>query len=177
MKQKTTSVHFRHWNEKERLALTKAKSFGELAELALQIIDRMPEDINIVSGPISTGGVGSNAGNIKVFKNITEFLGDEMGLNVLSWIPFETRIGGMAREWSKLNPEGAYCMPILNDFYYPIFSSKKIKKVNFIHGWQSSFGASWEHKLCEELGIQREYLSAELSQKALDKEPERISTL
>jgi hypothetical protein len=65
-------------------------------------------------------------------------------------------------------------MPILETFYHTMFSSGRIRKVYFIHGWESSFGARWEHDLCEKLKIEKIYLSPELSQKALQSGPKTV---
>lgn len=169
------SIHLRDWSEKERRDLAKARSFKEMARVAAAVMKRMPKNIHVVSGPISTGGVGTNVGNIKVFQGIVEILNEEKGLNVLSWIPFELKVRELLAEWHKINGKGSYCMPILDDFYYAVFTSGKICKVHFIHGWESSFGSSWEHKLCEKLGIEMEHLSPEISQKALARKMESVS--
>jgi hypothetical protein len=160
--------HYRHWGEKEKLALANAGSFKELGKVVVDILSIMPGGVNVVSGPISTGGMGTTAANIAVFKNIVEILTEDMGLNILSWVPFEIKIHDLHTEWSKTNGKG-YCMPILEDFYHAAFCSNKITKVHFIHGWESSFGARWEHELCDKLGIEKVYLSKELSQKALNR--------
>lgn len=164
---KKQDVHFRHWSEKDKKAITKVRDFKEMAQIALEIMERMPKGIHAVSGPMTTGGVGSNMGNVEVFQNITEMLAEDKKLNIISWIPFEVKVRDFLAEWFKKNDKDSYCMAILEDFYHTVFSSGKIVKVHFIHGWESSFGASWEHKLCEKLGIERNYLSPEFSQKAL----------
>lgn len=162
------SIHLRHFKEEEKDHLKNAKSFKDLANLALNIINRIPGGVSAVSGPISTGGVGYVSGNLIVFSNITEILVEE-GVNVLSWIPFETKIHEFLLEWKKTRKSGEYCMSILEDFYHPVFSSGKVNDVHFIHGWESSFGSRWEHSLCEKLGIKIIYLPPELSQKALER--------
>ena len=161
------SIHLRHFKEEEKEHLKNAKTFKDLADLALQIINRIPEGVSAISGPISTGGVGNTAENLTVFSNVTEILIEENEINVLSWIPFETKMHEFYLEWKKTSKDGEYCMPILEDFYQPIFSSGKVNDVHFIHGWESSFGSRWEHNLCEKLGIKKIYLSPKLSQKAL----------
>ena len=160
-------THFKYWTEEDKKALNKAESFKDLAEIGLTVMNRMPKDVHVVSGPISTGGVGNLLENIEVFRGITEILRQEMGLNILSWVPFELKIRPLLAEWQKCNDKNSYCTPILDDFYHACFHSGKITKVHFIHGWESSFGSRWEHDLCEKLGIEINYLSPEFSHKAL----------
>lgn len=49
-------------------------------------------------------------------------------------------------------------MPILDEFYKPIFEKGYIQEVYFIPGWEYSFGARWELEECKRLGIKIEYL-------------------
>jgi hypothetical protein len=54
--------------------------------------------------------------------------------------------------------QGSYPMPILEEFYLPLYQSGRIKKFFFVSGWESSFGATWEHDRAKELGIEIHYL-------------------
>jgi hypothetical protein len=147
--------------------LGKARTFKELANLAISIITRMPNGIEMVSGPISTGGVGSIEGNRKVFEGVVETLIVEHELNVFSQMPFEDKMVELYTQWHKANPEAEYCTPILDDFYERIFLSGRITTLHFIHGWKSSKGARWEHDNCDRWGIQRKYLPESLSKRIL----------
>lgn len=170
------SIHFQHWNNKEKKALSKAMSFKDVAKIYLNVMNHMPKNIHAVSGPMTTGGVGVREDNIKIFKSITEILSEDMKLNIISWIPFEFNIRKLLDKWIETNGKNAYCTPILEEFYRTVYASGKVTKVHFIHGWESSTGARWEHDLCEKLGIERCYLSPELSQKALNRKTTSTKT-
>lgn len=45
-------------------------------------------------------------------------------------------------------------MPILEEFYLPIFSSGRIKEAWFIPGWRTSTGARWEREKLTAFGVQ-----------------------
>src|SRR3989344_9432065 len=75
-------------------------------------------------------------------------------LNLFRQLPFQ---GVMIRLGTSWKGQG-YCMPLLTEFYQPVFESGYIKTVHFIPGWEKSFGAKWEHEQCGRLGIERIYL-------------------
>lgn len=151
-------VHYRYWTDEERWSSAKIKTFSDLAKLAVRIMKRMPPGIHVVSGPITTGGLGNPKDNMALFKKTTEDLAIEKGLNVLSWIPFEDIIVNILKEWKKANPSTKYCMSLLDDFYLPLFESGMITGVHFIYDWDSSMGAKWEHDQCVRLNIARHFL-------------------
>ncbi|MDE2188722.1 MAG: hypothetical protein KGJ35_03280, partial [Patescibacteria group bacterium] len=148
--------------------LSKAKTFVDLATVAINIIFRIPEKVEMVSGPISTGGVGNIHGNRRVFEGVIEILILEQDLNIFSQMPFEDKMVELYLEWHKRNPAEKYCLPILYEFYDRLFFTGRISRLNFIHDWQSSFGAKWEHDNCDRWGIRRNFLSKELSERALN---------
>ncbi len=160
-------VHYKYWTDPDMEKLAKATTFLELACIALAVIARMPRDLHMVSGPISTGGVGTVEGNCKVFKGMIELLALHCHLNMFSQMPFEKRMAELSIKWHAENPTETYCTPILDDFYTPVFRSGRICAVHFLDGWGSSFGAKWEHDNCELWNIQRIFLTKESSDLAL----------
>lgn len=162
----TNPIHHKHWTEADLRALEASKSFSDLAAIALSVMSRMSGDLEMVSGPISTGGVGSRDGNLLVFSRVIEKLLAE-GRPIFSQMPFEDKMGELYEMWRSENLSAGYCMPILVDFYEAVFSSGRVKKLHFIHGYESSFGAMWEHDSCERWGIERVYLSEEASMSLL----------
>ena len=160
-------IQWKLWNMEDKKALDDATDFKQLVNIALAIISRMTGDAHMVSGPISTGGVGTVEGNGKVFANIIEILIKDQGINIFSQMPFEEKMVKLYKEWFKNNPNEKYCRPILDDFYEPLFSSGKVKVLHFIHNWESSTSARWENENCERWGIEKKYLSKELLIKAL----------
>ncbi|MDQ5893418.1 MAG: hypothetical protein QG640_430 [Patescibacteria group bacterium] len=162
------SIHFLHWASEDEQALSKAQSFEELARVALNVIAKIEGEIHMVSGPISTGGVGTVPGNLYVFEKIIEMLSKDEGFNIFSQIPFQAKMDNLCQMWQKMNQNEIHCIPILENFYKPLFSSGRIAVVHFIHGWESSFGSRWEHDFCKKnTGIRIEYLPKELSKRAL----------
>ncbi len=149
--------HFKHWTEADKEWLAMATSFEELAEIALAVLGRFPGKVEMVSGPISTGGVGSVEGNRRVFARTIDGLVKD-GHEIFDQWPFESKLAELSRAWLAQHPEDSYCYPILEDFYRVIFDGGKISTIHFIPGWETSTGARWEHDHCDRYGIERNYL-------------------
>jgi hypothetical protein len=165
-----SDIHYKHWTGEDQLALEIAQthSLSEITEIALRVINRFAGDVEMVSGPISTGGVGSVQGNLAVFGRAIEILTEEKRRRIFSQMPFERTMGEFAKYWLPKEPNATYCWPILLEFYGAVFASGRVTKMNFIYGWQSSFGASWEYTRCQDHGIEIEYLPESLSQRIME---------
>ena len=166
----TERVHYKFWRDSEKEILLKqlseARTFKELASVAVTVLNHLPPDLKVhmVSGPISTGGVGTIEGNRKIFEGVIEILVENCRIDVFSQMPFEDKMVELYKEWHAEHLKEKYCLPILHNFYEPIFSSGRIIALNFIPDWESSFGAQWEYENCDRWRIQR----VMLSQKILD---------
>lgn len=163
---KLSPTHFRYWGRLERALLERAENFSDLFHIAMMVISMIDEDFEMVSGPISTGRVGAIDDNRRVFEKVIETL-IRQNLNIFSQMPFEDKMVELYKAWHQANPAERYCLPILSDFYAPLFSSGKIRVLHFIHGWESSYGARWEHDNCPRWGIERKFLPKEFSEEAL----------
>jgi hypothetical protein len=143
---------------------SKTDSFATLLQIALREMNTLASrgDVHVISGPISTGGLGSIEKNIAVFDKTVEHLRSQNYL-VFDYGPYESGIAPLRTVWKAENPEAHYCMPILEEFYGPLFETRLIKKAWFIHGWESSFGSTWERKKLSELEIPIEDLPPEWS--------------
>lgn len=143
----------KYWTEEDYKALEKATTYKQLFEIALIILNRMPENRTQVCGPISTGGRGSFEANMEYIDSIIKKLQDE-GVNVFDQMPFEIPMSKI----KKLYPTEGYDYNLLNEFYLPIFESGLVKKLYFLPDWKSSTGSKWEHEQGLRLGIEIEYM-------------------
>ncbi|MDO8466617.1 MAG: hypothetical protein Q7S83_00560 [bacterium] len=143
----------KYWTKKDRKAVKRAKSFKSLARIAIRIIRRMPQPVVQVCGPITTGGVGTVAGNIEIFKQAIKKV-QRSGKSVFDQLPFEKPIWKIMkdfpRRWGRPNKKDCQ---LLDEFYGTIFRSGVLKELHFIPGWEYSFGACWEYGLGNELGL------------------------
>ncbi len=130
----------------------KTNSLTELVQIAAAELQKFPKGGEVVCGPISTGGRGSSEENLRVFEATIETL-KKVGRPIFSQVPYEERIFFFRKRWQDSDPSraGQYYMPILEEFYYPLFQTKLIKRGWFIPGWNSSFGARWEREQLEEV--------------------------
>jgi len=157
-------VHYKYWTP-ELLAELKAVE-GDLpamARIGIKIINSMPPDLHLVSGPITTGGVGTVEGNLLVFGRMIEYLANTAKLNVFSQRPFHEGLVAFHMEWAKTAKPGDYCWPILLDFYAPLFATKRFKAFHFLHDYASSVGARWEYDQATQYGYDHIMLPKELS--------------
>ena len=164
-------IHYKSWTETDKKKLEQVKTFKELGNLVLEIVHRLPGKVQMVSGPISTGGVGTIEGNKLIFERVIEILATEPAANIFSQMPFEDKMVELYLDWHAKNPAEKYCRPILDEFYEPLFSSGKVSDLHFIHGWELSTGATWEHDNCDRWNIKRHYLPQEISVRALNGSP------
>lgn len=137
-----------HLTKKDRKDITQAKTFKELAKVALRILHSVPYPLVQVCGSITTGG-GTRKQNMRRFALAIDRL-SKSGVCVFSQLPFEEELYRLAQG----DAGKAYCFSILEEFYLPIFESGKIQRAYFLSGWQKSIGATWEHEVLSGLGIE-----------------------
>jgi hypothetical protein len=145
--------NYNYWSEEKLRLLAEAKSFKEVADVAISVLRSMPTDIKIseLCGPISTGGFGDPRKNLLLFERCVEELRIR-DFNPLDVTPMEKKLKELERNW-KAEGNSGYCFPILETVYGKIFQSGFIKRAFFLPNWETSFGARWEHKTLNELGI------------------------
>lgn len=145
------------WTEAERDAIKQAQAFAELVPAALAVLERMPKPVSQVCGPISTGGLGSIEKNLAVFDAAIDRL-IKQGIVVFDQMPFEEHFSRILNSQQGTRQNNM----LLEEFYRPIFESRHVSRLHFIHGWQSSEGADWEHQLGQQLGMEIVYLEPNL---------------
>ena len=146
-------VHQAYLFAEDTIDCQAAKTFAALATVALRTLERMPQPIGQVCGPISTGGKGSIKANLVTFAEAIEWLQGQ-GRNIFNQMPFEEHIFRII--------DGGYNTQVnnqlLEEFYLPIFASNLVTTFYFIPGWESSHGATWEHEQIQKHGYAIEYL-------------------
>jgi len=147
-----------HWKSSHLKSLDKADNFVELREIAIEVLNTMPQPIGQVCGPISTGGLGSIKENLKIIDKSIIKLNNQQK-NIFNYMPFEIPMQKLKLK-TNLSREEAN-QKLLDDFYLPIFKSGFIKTFYFLPGWESSHGAKWEHEKAKEFGRDIVYLSEE----------------
>lgn len=153
---------------KDRTAIT-ADSFSELLAHAMPSLTSMGEAVGIVCGPISTGGRGTIEENLRAFGKIIDAL-QEHGLTIFDQRPYEDAIFALRTRWLNEDPtrQDAYCMPILDEFYHPLYTEGPVTLGWFMPDWQSSRGARWEHDLLLRKGADIRYLDPEWTEAVLE---------
>lgn len=148
----------------------EAPTFKELAGKALTDLSGL-RNLGIVCGPITTGGTGHQILNFEIFNATIHGLVNLRGQKLFDQTPYEFGLRRLAMKWEEAGGTG-YCMPIMDEFYYPLFESNAIVRGFFIPGWQSSIGAKCERKKFLALGHEiRDLTHADIREFMLEKHP------
>jgi len=139
----------RHWTDDERALLVHAKTMHDLAHIAERVLERMPQPIHQVCGPLSTGGLGCLRQNAARFEYAVHEL-DRRGYSVFNQMLFQDR---MTEILPEVPADGEYHWEILTVFYERIFQSGRVRQLWFIPGRDSSRGTCWEQRRTQTLGI------------------------
>jgi hypothetical protein len=148
-----SEVTKRYWGVKDYEDLEKAQTVSEMYIIMKRIVDRMPQPLVQVCGPIATGGLGNIDENLHAFNETIKKL-QSQGFNVIDQMPFEYPIQKLKENLK----EGEYFLDVLTDFYLPLFESSSISTFYFMPNWQTSKGATWEHEQAKKRGATIVYL-------------------
>ena len=167
---KKHKLHFRHWTPQNHRDLVSAgSSLSSMRVVALDVLARMGRGVHLISGPLTSGGLGDFESNKRVFVAGIEHLILEEGLHVFSQMPFEAGMRQFHTVWEQQVGTNKYCWPILHEFYEALFASGRLGTVHFLHGFESSTGARWEYEQCAKFGINTRMLSRQFSKQLLEK--------
>ncbi len=149
-------MSIRHMKSHDMEAILSADSYSDLAHVALRILKRMERDeIGIVCGPITTGGLGRPELNLWNFNAAIETL-LVSGYPIFNQMPFEVALARLERAAGN-----GYDERILTEFYGPVFESGHITHQYFMYNWRSSRGAQWEHDHAVKRGTTIVYLGSD----------------
>jgi len=144
------NINHRFWQPDHYQQLELCRTYEEMADLALTILDKMPQPVGMISGPISTGGFGMK-NNLRIFSRAIEKISEKF--TIFDQLPFEPKMCEIIVQKNK-----KYDRNLLERFYLPILRSGRIKILFFLPNWWQSKGSFWEHEKVKELGLGRFYL-------------------
>lgn len=154
-----------HWKKHHIEKAKEASDFKMLGELVCEIAEKMPKPLFMISGPMTTGGMGSYSKNILLFQHaIDEAI--KAGVYVFNQTMLEEHLQRLVREWLICNPDSEYCNHVLTDVYEALFASGHINGVYFMPDWHTSRGARFEREMVERLDILVQEYPSEWYEKA-----------
>jgi hypothetical protein len=145
-----THHSLRHYDKEHYQRIEKANTYEEVCSIAMDVLKKMPKPISIICGPISTGGAGNVIDNLKIYEG-TIFKLSAQNKNIFNQMPFMKSFDILTRKFGNTKVEKNQIL--LDKFYQPIYESKIITKMYFIHGWESSHGARWEREIAKKHNI------------------------
>lgn len=137
-----------HWEDHHIEKARTTTDFKLIGELVCEIAEKMPKPLFMISGPMTTGGMGHYSKNIVLFQHAIEEATSN-GLSVFNQTMLEEHLQRLVREWLTCNPESKYCQHVLSDVYDTLLASTHIQGVYFLPDWQTSYGARWERDAAE----------------------------
>jgi hypothetical protein len=170
-----------------RTAISGARSYRALAEVALMDLRQLSEPVAMVCGPIKSGGALLRKGcdpaeakksNRAKLNGVISFLSRERA--IFNQLPFldraeELRTGKrLRRKWTGKSVRD-YVLSLFsrdggkrestsdrdrlrNEFHLPILASGLIGTIYFLDGWKDSVGSRWYHAQAKELGVEIRYV-------------------
>lgn len=144
-----------HWGEVHISKAAEASELAHLGILAVEIAEMMPKPLFMISGPMTTGGMGEYAKNMILFQHaIDEAV--RAGVHVFNQTMLDEHLQRLVRAWYIQNPTAEYCDGVLTDVYETLMQSGHLMGVYFLPDWQTSRGARWEREAGERLGLQQQ---------------------
>lgn len=141
-----------HWEDHHIEKAKSANDFAFLGELICDVAQKMPKPLFMLSGPMTTGGMGSYSKNILLFQHAIDEASKE-GVSVFNQTMLEEHLQRLVRNWLTRNPDAQYCNHVLTDVYEILLTSGHIQGLYFIPGWETSRGAKWEREAAERLNL------------------------
>jgi len=129
------------------------EDLSKLVEEALLEISKMKSPVIQFCGPISTGGFGNVTENLEYLHSAIQ-ASTERGMSVFNQVSYEERLDKILKDHHE------YDYPLLDFFYKPILTSKKISGLVFLPLWKTSVGSQWEHDIGESLHLPIHYLES-----------------
>lgn len=149
-------THRQYWEIQDLRDLEKLETMQNPEQMLFQaflvakrILNRSPEKLAIVCGPISTGPKGVEE-NLKIFNRTVYKLGQQMPL--FNQLTFE-RLFGKAHELLHLPQHRHFLVGksssrfFIDHFYLLLFALNKEWNPHFIYGWEESDGANDEYRI------------------------------
>ncbi len=142
-----------YWTKEDIADLENTQTFLDVGKIAKRVLERMPNNLAQLCGPMSTGGTGNLNDNLELFSKIIEKLKKQNTI-LFDQRKLENAIHRIRlKQGEKYNP-----LELLENIYEPLFKTGKITTTYFIHGWETSQGTKWEHEQSKKRGLNIKYL-------------------
>jgi len=159
------------WSEMDRQVVQEFTEPSILYLSAISILEKIKRHVSpvyFVIGPMTTGGLGSVEENFKVFEAAIELVRHKTGGAVFNQVYFEDSFQRYTADFQSRHGVDKYPIAIMEDFYGPLLRDTHFHRVFRIEGWETSKGASWENKVCEEVFMPTTDIAMSLIRQRMD---------
>lgn len=143
------NTHMRHlMRDNDHASIACAQSFHELLTIGIDLAKRLTPPAIQLSGPMTTGGLGTLESNVEFMRTATQSLIDQ-GHAVFDILIFHNTIMRLL----AMRDDPGYPYDLMEIFFRGMFASGHIHAVYFLPGWESSVGSRWERECVTQLGL------------------------
>jgi len=150
------TVKMNYLTDDEQAALMVARTMGEIVEIALAVLERMPQPVRWVAGPLTSGRRTAEENRKRLHRTIFHY--KEIGATTFNYLPFQRRAMQIA---SKVQ-EGGIQERLRDELYAPIFRSGKIAELRIMPGSDASLNVHWMRGFASAKGIPIRFIPTEL---------------
>lgn len=140
-----------YWDIKLSGQLARARTWQELCQVAVVVLEKIPRPTVLVCGPLATDDLPTREENRHVLNLATSRL-RMTGLNVFDRTPFEDKSFEVTQYWKRQNRLGLDNRREV-EFDGPLLNSKWFSAAYFLTGWENDLQARRERDQLEQQGV------------------------
>lgn len=145
--------------DRELADLAIARTVGEVAEIALAVLERMPQPVRWVAGPITSGERTPEENRKRLHRTILQY--KEVGAITFNYLPFQRQA---LKILSRAKLENAQ-ERLRDELYAPIFRSGRIAELRIMPNSDASLNVHWMWGFASAEGIPIKFIPRELISK------------
>jgi hypothetical protein len=117
--------------------LATTRTVGEVVEIALTVLQRMPQPVRWVAGPITSGERTPEENRKRLHRTILRY--KEGGAVAFNYLPLQRRVMQILSRAKSANAQER----LRDEFYAPIFKSGKIAELRIMPDSGASLNVHW----------------------------------
>ncbi len=149
----------------EKAKLSVARTIGELVEIGLAMLERMPQPVRWVAGPLTSGKRTPQENRRRL--NLTIFRSKEVGATTFNYLPFQRRAMQILHQELRgciltRGEERKLQEQLRDELYVPFFESGKITELCIMPDSEESLNVHWMWGFASARHIPRKFIPEHL---------------
>jgi hypothetical protein len=142
--------------DRELTDLAVTRTIEEVVEIALAVLERMPQPVRWVAGPITSGERTPEENRRRLHRTILRY--KEGGVATFNYLPFQRRAIQILSRAKRENVQER----LRDELYAPIFKSGKIAELRIMPNSDASLNVYWMWGFASAEGIPIRFIPREL---------------